>query len=1122
MSPSARQLTETVSWVREHLWKRTAFAVTLWVAAGVALVLTAAWLAVGREGWRPGSNVPALFDLVILACVAGGIVVLRLGTRRWFGEGPLARAIERATGLGAGIVRGSLELARGVPGGVSDALAASAVARTASGLAGRAAEDLAGDLGRRVASWTRRGMIALAVSVVVLVALGLAGPDRAANAWAGVSSPISTMMNPRLEAIVVTPGSIEVMRGTDVRVDIEAAGRMDVELMWQEAGEVARSRRLTVVGGRSSYVFEAVSAATEYRVRADDGAETEAYHIVPIDPLFVSDLTVSVEYPRYTGLSPDEYRGSLPPLRLPAGSRLTFQGLASRPLSEVGLADSAQATHVSLDVDGAAFSGAWTPTRGGVFSWDFRDQTGAPAEIAPDPLEILLVPDSVPTVTILSPGQDTILPLSLRQPLVVDARDDYGLTRFELVAYRITSFGERQEPVVQGLELGGSRGALARPTLDLTEWGLLPGDTVRYFARVVDNNPGAQVGVSQEYALRMPDARELQRDAQSTLESVADRLAEVRDQADRQAEANQNQALENEARRRQPPSPGTADQNQTDFQRREELQRALDEQAGLLDQVDSLKAKLESLQQAMEEAGQADPDLAAQLDQLQDLLDQLGGDDARQRMQEMSDQLQQQGRQQDSQALQDLASDQDALRDRIDDALERFQRAAAQQDFRATTSEAQDLARQQQALADAMKEQDSPELRADQQSDLAQKSEQLESRMQDLAERLSELEEQQAASAVDQARQEASQARQRMDQAQQRARQGDDKEAADQAQQAADQMQQAADRMQGTQGQMAQQSQQNAQAALQQTADDALSLARRQAELRQRMEDASQDQLDDMRGDQASLQRGLQNIASGLQQGTQAAGQQQQESVSQQLEQAMQSMQNTADALEGRRSSAEASKQAEQAVSALNQLAMSAIAAGSQQEGSMSPGQSGQDVAQQLGQLAQRQGQLVSQTGQLAPMKLGERALQQQLNQLANRQASVAKGIQSVSENPGADQALGDLRALAEQADQLAQQMDGGRLTPDVMRKQEELFHRLLDAGRTLEQDDFSNERESKQPGAFEQGDVLPLTAEQLGLTQYDLPAGEEMRRLSPAVRQLVLEYFDRLNRGEPAGGGGR
>ena len=49
---------------------------------------------------------------------------------------------------------------------------------------------------------------------------------------------------------------------------------------------------------------------------------------------------------------------------------------------------------------------------------------------------------------------------------------------------------------------------------------------------------------------------------------------------------------------------------------------------------------------------------------------------------------------------------------------------------------------------------------------------------------------------------------------------------------------------------------------------------------------------------------------------------------------------------------------------------------------------------------------------------------------------------------------------------------------------------------------------------------MLSLTAEQMGVMTYEIPDGEELQRLSPAVRQLVLEYFERLNRARPGGGG--
>jgi hypothetical protein len=1093
--------------VARHLHRRAAGAAGLWVASGLALLLSAAWFAVGSDGWRPGSNTPAVLDALMLLWVAAAAAGFRLGARRWFDEVRLSRSIERAAGMSAGIVRGSLELARTVPGGVSNQLADQAVSRTALGLSGRTAPQLAGELGHDVAAWMRRGMIAAALALVALVTLGLLGPDRAARAWAGVSSPLATMVDPVPARIVVRPGTVEVMRGSDVRVDVDAQGRLAVDLAWQAAGDVARAERLDLVGGRASYIFEAVTAATEYRVETEDGAGTETYLIVPIDPLFVSDLVVEVEYPSHTGLERDEYRGDPPPLRLPAGSRLTFEGLASRPLATVHLLDSLGTRRVDLQVEDASFQGGWTPRESGTFSWLFLDRAGAAAEIQPEPLEILMVPDSVPSVAILLPGQDTVLPLSLRQPLVIDARDDYGLGRFELVAYRVTSLGERHEPVVYGLELGGTRAVLARPALDLTSWGLLPGDTVRYFARVVDNNPAAQTTVSREYALRMPDVGELRREAEATLESVAERLEELRAQAARQAEANANRAIEATAQQ----TPRAGPPTDVDFDQREALRRALEEQAALLDQVDSLQSDVEALQRAMEEAGQADPQLAAQLEQLQQMLRELAGEELLQRMQELSQALRDENQRQGNQSLQELALEQEALRERLEAALEAFERAAVEQDFRATTDETEELARRERALADALRENDDPELRADQQAALAERAEELEARMDSLAARLAELDEQRAADGVQQARQQAEQARQQMREAERRASQGDDQAASQQAAQAADQLQQAADQMQQAQDAMAEQTAEAAEAALQQAADDALSLARRQDELRSRMQAASPDQLTEMRGDQASLLRGLQNMADNLQAGTQAAGGD--PAISAQMGRAMEAMQGAIQSLEARApSSSSASTRAEQAVGSLNQLAMMAIA-GAEQAGQTGAGQSGQDVAQQVGQLAQRQGELLSQTGQLAPMRLGQQAMAQQLGGLSERQQSVARDLQDVSQHPGAGDALGDLQQLAREADMLAEQLAQGRLTPEIVQRQERLFHRLLDAGRSLEREEFSEDRESETAGLFERGDIVPLSAAQLGLMPYELPDGGELRRLSPAVRQLVLQYFERLNR---------
>ena len=58
--------------------------------------------------------------------------------------------------------------------------------------------------------------------------------------------------------------------------------------------------------------------------------------------------------------------------------------------------DSAGSEAVSFSVDENKFEVRWTPSVSGSFEWMFRDKMGGVAEIQPEALEILVVPDANP------------------------------------------------------------------------------------------------------------------------------------------------------------------------------------------------------------------------------------------------------------------------------------------------------------------------------------------------------------------------------------------------------------------------------------------------------------------------------------------------------------------------------------------------------------------------------------------------------------------------------------------------------------------------------------------------------------------------------------------------------
>lgn len=1122
MNPAPRQSVRgAFEAVRGHVGTRFGMAGALWATVPVAVTLMLAWWLGGATGWRQGSATPLVLDGITVAAVAVLIASLMRIRRRWLDEAGVAASMEEAAGLARGVVRGSLELSRSVPPGVSPALARRAEARVARRLTPPASV-LAGSLHRRSGRWMRLGAGAVVVASVPVISAWVASPERSRRAWSGLAAPFGVMASPRFAPLVVRPGDVEVSRGSDVAIEVEAMGRLEVTLHSRAPGDVPRADTREVGDGVASFRFNAIETAFEYWASAPDGSTSERYRVTPVDPLFVADLTLELTFPPHSGRYAEEYRGAAPPLSVPVGTRIRVEGRASRELQVGSLAvEEANGPAMALQVDGPRFHADWTPRAGGVYHWHLVDARGGGPEIPPAPLDITLVRDSVPTVAIVFPGRDTVLPLSMEQPLVVEAHDDYGLASVELVAYRVRSLGEPGDPVVGRMGMAGTRSALVRPILDVSDWGLLAGDVVRYMARVIDNAPSPQIGESPEYVLRMPEASELRWQAQQMLEDAATEVESLAEQAGEAARETRELERRNQAERAEDGrNPGTRGEEELSFEEQEELRQALEAQEELAAEVDSLRQELAEVSESMREAGLPDPEFREEMEELQRLLEEMMPEELRERMEDMARTFEEMDEAASMEALEQLAQDQEALRQRLEESIERFRRAATEQELRAAEEEAAELARKEEALADAMEEGDTLDLRARQQADLERQTEELLERMEQAREHIEELEEQEAGDRAQAAARQTDDARRNMAEAREQAEAGEAQSAAQEAREAAEALREAQEAMAEARAEMTETMDAAVRQALQQTAEDALSLARQQATLRERMRRADAARQAALRADEASLLRGARNMAENLSAGSRASGQVDRE-VSTAIGEAMEAISETMDALDSRRGSTPSpTATAEAAVRALNQVALQAIASAGQDAAS---GEGG-EMQEMLEAIAQRQGDLIIQTEELMPMQLGEQALARQMQQLAQGQESVAGELGDLAQEPNSEeQALGDLDELAQEAAALAEELAMERLRPETIERQEQLFQRLLDAGRSLERDEESEERESEVPGEFERNVVAPLTEENMNALRFELPAADVLGRLPPAQRRLVIEYFERLNRAPaipPAGGG--
>ncbi len=1109
MSPDRKSVPAAVERVREYLRRRVMLAAVLWGTAGLWAVLALAWLLAGPGGWQQGSATPLLLDIAILALAAGLAVLVVRGTRRWLQDVPLARIMESSAGLDDGTVEGTLQLARELPPGVSPSLSALAQRSVAERLNLPDAR-LSGAFGARASEWVKRGSTTLALVTPLILLLLVSEPARSKDAWLGLGRPFSLLARPTLPPLAVSPGTVEVLRASPVDVVVSAAGRTEVTLHWQAAGDVAHTEKVATVNGEARFHFPSVTSAIEYSAADPDGAESDVFRITPVDPLLVNEVVVELTFPAYTGRPSEEYREDIPPLEIPIGTRIHIEGRVTLPLTEARLERNGDGLRVPLESAGLGFTGNWTPTQGGLYEWRFTDRGGRGAEMTPPPIDLRVVPDSAPTIRFTFPAVDTILPLNLHQPLIIEVRDDYGVGAMELVAYRVTSLGERMEPVVQRTELGGSRAVLARPLMDLSSWGLLPGDTVRYFARAVDIAPSPRATTSREYVLIMPEVSDLRRNAQDELEAAASRLQQISDRVKRAAEANRDKQRERQPTAGQRPAPPN---NKSAFEQKEEIQRALAEQQAMSEATDSARAQMEVIAEALREAGASDPTIQQKMDELNALLEEAAASELRETLQAMSEGLDSASNQpQNTKALEELLKQQEKLKTQLNAAVEMMQRAIVDQAFESTMQDAIELAAKERALGDAMREGGQLQLRQSQQQDLRHEAKKLDANMDLLNERLKTLKENDAIRGVNRAKTQSAESQQAMQSAQEAL--PNQEASAEQAEQAAENLDQAARELQEARDDMSSKRAQALQDAIDRVGEEALQLSRRQSDIQQRIRGADAEQMKVLIGDETSVSQGLANVREKLV-AEDAELSPAVIEIMTQMGNALYALDQALTFMDSPRAGANVQQSIDAAVIALNQMALVAITAhetGSGEEGE------GNQLMRQLQELAQAQAQLNNQAAQLAPMELGAEAMQKQLDQLAADEEQIAAELQQLAQEADKEaDVLGDVGGLAREAMELAGQLAGGRLDAATRERQEKLFHRLLDAGRTLEREEFNDDRESRVPGTFERGDVLPLGADALGALRYALPTAEQLQRLTPAERELVLRYFDRLNRGPGA-----
>jgi hypothetical protein len=302
-------------------------------------------------------------------------------------------------------------------------------------------------------------------------------------------------------------------------------------------------------------------------------------------------------------------------------------------------------------------------------------------------------------------------------------------------------------------------------------------------------------------------------------------------------------------------------------------------------------------------------------------------------------------------------------------------------------------------------------------------------------------------------------------------------------------------------------------AALDHALAETAGLAQRQMTLAERMRrgEASAD----VRGEQAALREGADRILQRLQQ---AAGKNALVSpqIGSSLGFARLRMTQAVDQLQRALPNVgEAADLAGQAVDGLNAMTQALLRSRAEVAGAQS-GSGLEEAVAKMAQLAAQQQALNGQAGGMLPLvPLGGEGLLQDLRALAERQRRLAAELERLGAQGDAPAA----QQLAQEAREIARRLEAGQLDRLTVERQERLFRRLLDQGRTLrgEEEDETKDRVSQtaRPDNVRLPPALKPGSAGRG-PRYPYPTWDRLQQLPADQRRLILDYFRRLNEARP------
>ncbi len=401
--------------------------------------------------------------------------------------------------------------------------------------------------------------------------------------------------------------------------------KLDGEAIAESAYIVSGNQRLkmeTIKPGEFTYTFEKIQNGLAFQIEAS-GFFSDAYTIILANRPEITELKVSLEYPRYLGRRNEELKNA-GNLEVPEGTKITWK-IGTANTTKVFISFSSQESPNPMQIiDDQLFTFGKGFNNPDQYAIDLENEQSKNKEkIA---YSIAVAKDAYPEISV-EYLKDSVLYKSIVLGGAIG--DDYGVTQLDL-SFQV--IGKNTESERKLIHIPISKNQLQQSFFynwRLDSLKLLPGERLDYFLQVWDNDGvnGRKVTKSASYVFSLPGEEELKTEivkSESATEGKFDRslkkakdLKEAIEDAQQKLKGKQDldwqdkKMLEELIEQKQ-----NLDQMISELQKQNEL---LEEKKNTFsEQSEKIKEKSEQIKKLMEEL--LDPETKKLFEELQKLL----------------------------------------------------------------------------------------------------------------------------------------------------------------------------------------------------------------------------------------------------------------------------------------------------------------------------------------------------------------------------------------------------------------------------------------------------------------------------------------------------------------------